>query len=97
VRIVIATDSEYVVLGICDWVDKWKLRGWRTTKGTPAKNKDLWEMLLKEVEEAERDGVSVQFWHIKREWNVEADKHAKKGAENPDIPSEFRDTVAVMV
>ena len=44
------------------------------------KNKDLWLMLLAEVERAEKNGVSVQFWQLRREWNVEADRHAKRGA-----------------
>jgi hypothetical protein len=37
-------------------------------------------MLLKEVETAEGNGFSVQFWHVRREWNLEADRHAKRGA-----------------
>jgi ribonuclease HI len=36
-RIVIGSDSEYVVRGICEWIAKWKRRGWRTAKGTPVK------------------------------------------------------------
>ena len=76
----IGTDFEYVVRGICEWVGKWKRRGWRTSKGAPAKNKDLWQRLLTEVETAEGNGLSVQFWLLRREWNVEADRCAKKGA-----------------
>ena len=79
-RIVIATDSEYVVRGICELVDNWQENGWRTSKGGPIKNKDLWGWLLADVEEAENNGVSVQFLHVKREWNVEADRQAKAGA-----------------
>ena len=44
------------------------------------KNKDLWEKLLTDVETAERNGLSVQFWLLRRGWNIEADKCAKKGA-----------------
>lgn len=84
-RVVIGTDSEYVVNGICEWVDKWKRRGWRTTKGEPAKNRDLWEMLLVEVENAEGNGLSVQFWPLRREWNVEADKCARRGAVSDSV------------
>lgn len=79
-RIVICTDSEYVVRGICEWVEKWKRRGWQTCKGGAVKNKDLWERLLQEVEAGEKNGVSVQFWHVGREGNVEADRVAKMGA-----------------
>jgi hypothetical protein len=40
----------------------------------------MWEMLLKEVETQEESGVSVQFWLVRREWNVEADRQARMGA-----------------
>lgn len=78
-RVVIGTDSEYVVLGICEWVENWKSKGWKRNKGGPVKNKDLWERLVTEVETAEENGLSIQFWRLKREWNVEADKAAKMG------------------
>lgn len=34
-RIVIATDSEYVVDGVCNWLDAWISRRWKNTKGRP--------------------------------------------------------------
>lgn len=39
------TDSQYVRLGITEWLASWKARGWRTADRKPVKNQDLWEEL----------------------------------------------------
>jgi ribonuclease HI len=39
------TDSQYVQLGIRDWIHDWKKRGWRTVDKKPVKNEDLWRRL----------------------------------------------------
>jgi ribonuclease HI len=41
----IFTDSQYVRLGITQWLERWKARGWRTSGRKPVKNQDLWEQL----------------------------------------------------
>jgi len=43
--IVIHTDSQYVKLGITEWIAQWKLRGWKTADRKPVKNVDLWQRL----------------------------------------------------
>jgi ribonuclease HI len=48
VRARIYTDSQYVRLGITEWLAGWKQRGWRTSDRKPVKNQDLW-MLLDEL------------------------------------------------
>jgi ribonuclease HI len=45
VQACIYTDSEYVRRGITEWVQGWKLRGWRTADKKPVKNQDLWQQL----------------------------------------------------
>ena len=40
-RIVIATDSEYVVRGISEWVFVWRQRNWTTRQGRPVENWDF--------------------------------------------------------
>ncbi|RPB29016.1 ribonuclease H-like protein [Terfezia boudieri ATCC MYA-4762] len=77
--LVIACDSEYVVLGICDRLQTWIKRGWQTSAGRPVANIDLWKELLERLRELEKVGCHVQFWKIPREWN-EADKCAKQAA-----------------
>ena len=41
----IYTDSQYVKLGITDWVHKWIKNNWLTSKKEPVKNKELWTEL----------------------------------------------------
>jgi ribonuclease HI len=38
-------DSEYVLKGMTEWMPAWKSRGWRTTKGKPVLNAELWQAL----------------------------------------------------
>ena len=45
VRARVFTDSQYVRLGITEWVKGWKARGWRTAAAKPVKNQDLWAQL----------------------------------------------------
>jgi ribonuclease HI len=44
-HIVIHTDSQYVKLGITEWMAQWKQRGWKTADRKPVKNVDLWQRL----------------------------------------------------
>ena len=41
-KITIYTDSTYVQKGISEWIDKWKINGWRTSNKKDVKNNDLW-------------------------------------------------------
>jgi ribonuclease HI len=45
VRARLYTDSQYVRLGITEWLEGWKARGWRTADRKPVKNQDLWLQL----------------------------------------------------
>ena len=45
-RVDLYTDSQYVRLGITEWLQGWIKRGWRTADKKPVKNQDLWEDLL---------------------------------------------------
>jgi len=78
--VVIATDSEYVTTGSTQWAKTWLQNSWRTANKAEVKNKDLWEMLLGEVERHHGRGLSIQFWRISRAWNTVADEAAKKAA-----------------
>ena len=44
-EITVFTDSTYVQKGINEWIDKWKINGWRTSNRKDVKNKDLWVQL----------------------------------------------------
>lgn len=44
-RVIINTDSEYVILGASK-VDYWSSCRWKTNQGEPVKNQDLWERFI---------------------------------------------------
>ena len=41
-QVEIYTDSQYVKLGITEWINKWVSNNWQTAKNEDVKNKDLW-------------------------------------------------------
>ena len=41
-EIKIYTDSQYVKLGITEWINTWIKNNWQTSKKEEVKNKDLW-------------------------------------------------------
>ena len=41
-EITIITDSRYVKDGITEWIQKWRINGWKNSNKKPVKNKDLW-------------------------------------------------------
>jgi ribonuclease HI len=42
----VVTDSQYVVLGMTEWIRAWQRKRWKNASGQPVKNKDLWSRLL---------------------------------------------------
>lgn len=44
-KVRVHTDSQYVQLGISEWIGNWKRRGWLTADRKPVKNADLWRQL----------------------------------------------------
>ena len=44
-KVVITTDSQYVMKGITEWLALWKKRGWTTKGRTPVKNAELWQRM----------------------------------------------------
>ncbi len=43
------TDSKYVLQGINDWIENWKINGWKTANKKAVKNVDLWQRLDEEA------------------------------------------------
>lgn len=73
------TDSEYTKNGITTWIHAWKTKNWKTARGQPVKNVDLWQML-----DQARDTRNVSwFWvkaHNKHPLNERVDKLAYSAA-----------------
>ncbi len=44
-QITLCTDSQYLRMGITQWLKGWKRNGWRTSAKKPVKNQDLWQAL----------------------------------------------------
>ena len=44
-KVILTTDSRYVMQGIEEWVPKWRANGWKTADKKPVKNQDLWQRL----------------------------------------------------
>lgn len=82
-KIVIATVSEHVVKGATEFCSAWLQNGWKKSEGGPVLNQDLWTALLQLVTEFKYRGVTVYFWHIRRELNKDAKWQARQGAKLP--------------
>ena len=78
-HIVIKSDSAYLVNAMTSSIKKWQLNGWQTAKNTPVKNRDLWEEMIRRVQELADLDTTVDFWLVPREMNKEADKLANVG------------------
>jgi ribonuclease HI len=93
--IVVATDSEYVVKGATEWARRWTRNGWKTASGNAAKNRDLWELLLGQVELWQEEGLRVEMWRVPRAWNAAADAAAKAAAGEEDV-EKFTDISGIL-
>jgi|TARA_B110000438_G_C15561674_1_gene541429 ribonuclease HI len=76
----IYTDSQYVKLGITDWIHKWIKNNWLTSKKEAVKNKELWMELYKLNKSHEIKWVWIKA-HSGIALNEEADLLAKQAAE----------------
>jgi ribonuclease HI len=45
-RVVVTTDSQYLVKGMTEWIEGWQRRGWQNSRKEAVLNRDLWEALL---------------------------------------------------
>ena len=77
-KIIITTDSKYVKNGITDWINNWKVKGWKTANKKPVKNKELWIQLdeLKNMHDIKWEWVKGHAGHP---GNEKADELANKG------------------
>ena len=75
----IYTDSQYVKLGITDWIHKWIKNNWQTSKKEPVKNKELWMELYELTKSYEIKWIWVKA-HAGNILNEEVDILAKQAA-----------------
>ena len=67
------TDSQYLQLGITEWIAKWKQKNWRTSDKAPVKNQDLWKELDALAAELVPDWEWVEG-HAGNKWNERCDR-----------------------
>ena len=84
-RVILATDSRYVVDGISEgWAEKWRSNGWRRGKRGKALNPDLWSRLLDAVS---RHDVTCKWirGHAGHPENERCDQLANEAAQSSNL------------
>lgn len=60
------SDSAYVVNSINNnWIERWRLNGWKTSKGDDVKNVELWMECLKLLSQIRQVGIKITFIKVK--------------------------------
>lgn len=77
-KITLATDSQYVMKGISEWLPNWIRKGWKTAANAPVKNADLWRRLDAARREHQVDWQWVKG-HAGHPENERADRLANRG------------------
>ena len=80
-QIEVYTDSQYVRLGITDWVHKWIKNNWQTSKKESVKNKELWVQLYELNNLCDVKWIWVKA-HAGNVLNEQVDLLAKQAAES---------------
>ena len=80
-HVIVHTDSQYVRLGITEWLPAWMQRGWKTAAKKPVKNADLWQRLH---DVAAKHTIQWRWvrGHSGNVGNERADELANRGAES---------------
>ena len=88
-KVIILTDSDYVVKALTIWVRRWEQEGWKTTKRSEVVSKDLFKRARDMVLTLEQKGIIVEFRHIPGHsgiWgNEQADALAVRGASMEEV------------
>jgi len=89
-RILLRTDSQYVVNGIMKgWAKRWRERGWMRNAEEAAENSDLWEKLLELTERHD----AIFEWirgHAGHPENERCDELARAGSAGKNLPPDTK-------
>lgn len=77
-RVILHSDSKYVVQGMTEWIHNWKRKGWKNAARQPVANRDLWEELDRLASKHEVRWQWVKG-HAGHDENERADELARKG------------------
>jgi len=60
------TDSEYLFNALTkEWYKNWINKGWVTARGTPVKNRDIWESIVEALKLCEENDIEIIPYYIK--------------------------------
>lgn len=80
-QVTVYSDSQYVIKGITEWIVGWQKNNWKNSQKKDVLNRDLWERMV-----IEKDGLDVEFKHVKghsgHSLNERADEIATMFADN---------------
>lgn len=76
------TDSEYVMKGITEWINKWQKKNWKTANKKPVLNQDLWQRLLELT-----NGKNIEWTYVAGHAGVHLNERAD------EIATEFADNL----
>ncbi len=77
-KVIIYTDSKYVLQGATEWMKGWKAKGWKNASKQPVKNKALWQKIDSLLPEHDVEFVWVKG-HAGNVGNERADELARRG------------------
>jgi len=77
-RVVLYSDSRYVLSGMTEWLAGWKARGWKTAAKKPVLNAELWQRLDELAAEHDIEWRWVKG-HSGHPENERADQLANRG------------------
>ena len=78
-KLIIYSDSSYLINGITNWINGWRANGWINSKKEPVKNKEFWENLDNKIKFFEQE-FDIEFVKVKghsgNKWNEKCDELA---------------------
>ena len=80
-KVQVFTDSQYVKMGITNWIHNWIKNNWQTSKKEDVKNKDLWLNLYELTQSHDVEWHWVKA-HAGNTLNEEVDALAKDAAKS---------------
>lgn len=96
-KLIIKSDSNYVIRGVTEWVHKWQENQWKTSDGENVKNKEIWIKLLNLIQNSK---IHITWEHVSAHsgiyGNEEADRLAMNAAKSlmqSDTASESKPTI----
>lgn len=65
VTIYLNSDSDYLVMGMSQWIDGWIEKGWKNANRKPIANKELWLMLLSYEAKLKNNNSSIFYQWVR--------------------------------